>query len=85
MALFAKRLPILLVPEQHLISSVRLDMIHNRCLSQLFSSFTLRAKRILCQELLSRLLPLAAVAALVSIRSIANILVGMLITIMIVR
>ena len=29
---FAKRLPVALIPEQFLISSVRNDMVHHRCL-----------------------------------------------------
>ena len=82
---FAKRLPVLLVPKQSIVSSMRLDMIYNRCLSQLSGSFALRAKRMLCQELFPRFLPLATVAPRVGVRSIANMLVGMLITITIVR
>lgn len=85
MASLAKRLPILLIPEQSIVSSMRLDMIYNRCLSQLSGSFALRAKRMLCQELFPRFLPLATVATRVGVRSIANMLVGMLITITIVR
>ena len=84
-ALLAKRLPVILVPEQHRIAPVRLDMVHNCCRSHLSGSLALRTKRMLCQELLSRLLPLATVATRVGVRSIANMLVGMLITITIVR
>jgi hypothetical protein len=83
---FAKRLPVALVPEQYLVSSMRLDMIHNRCRRQFSCPLTLCAKRILYQESLSRLLPLAAIATLKGVRSVAaNMQFGMLVAVTIIR
>lgn len=84
-ALFAKRLPVMLVPEQRLVSPMRLDMIHNRCRFQFSGPFALRTKGMLHQELLPRFLPAAAVAALKGVGSIANMQFGMLIAVTIVR
>ena len=64
---------------------MRLDMIHNRCRHQFSCPLTLRAKRILFQESLSRLLPLAAIATLKGVRSVANMQFGMLVAVTIVR
>lgn len=64
MALFAKRLPVTFAPKQHLISSVRIDVIHNSCRCQFSILFAIYAKGILCQKPLTRLLPPTAVAAL---------------------
>ena len=83
--LFAQRLPVILVPEQNLISSVRLDMIHNGCRCQFPSPSALRAKRMLYQESLSRLLPLTAIATFKGVRSIANMQVSMLVAVTIIR
>ena len=85
MALFAKRLPITLVPKQNLISPVRSDMINNGCRSQFSGPFTLYTKRMLCQKPLTRLLPLAAITTFNSIRSIAHMKFGMLFAVLIVR
>lgn len=84
-ALFAQRLPVILVPEQYLVSSVRLDMIHNGCRGQFSGPFALRAKRMLCQEPLSRLLPLTTIATFKGAGSITNMQVSMLIAVTIVR
>lgn len=85
MALLAKRLPVGLIPEQNLVSPVRLDMIHNRCRRQFSCLLTLYAKRILYQELLPCLLPPAAVATLKCVYSITNVQFGMLIAVTIIR
>ena len=61
--LFAKRLPVILVPEQRLISTVRLDMIDHGCRRQFSRPFTLDAKRVVCQESLPRPLPAMVVAS----------------------
>ena len=84
-ALLAKRLPVLLIPEHHRISPVRLDMIHNRCRRQFSCPLTLCAKRMPCQEPLSRLLPTTAVAALKGVCSITNMQFGMLVAVTIIR
>ena len=85
MALFAKRLPITLVPKQNLISPVRSDMINNGCRSQFSGPFTLYTKRMLCQKPLTRLLPLAAIATLKGVFPIAHMKFGMLFAVLIVR
>lgn len=82
---FAKRLPVALVPEQYLVSSMRLDMIHNRCRRQFSCPLTLCTKRMPCQESLSRFLPTTAVAALKGFLSVANMQFGMLVAVAIVR
>ena len=82
---FAKRLPVARVPKQHLVSSVRLDMIHNRCRRQFSCPLTLCAKRILYQESLSRLLPLTAIATLKGVQSIANMQLVMLVAVTVIR
>jgi len=84
-ALFAKRLPVLFIPEQHRISPVRLSMIHNRCRGQFSYPLTLYAKRMLCQELLSCLLPRTAVAALKGTSPVSGVQFGMKLTITLVR
>ena len=82
---FAKRLPVILVPEQNFISSVRLDMIHNRCRRQFSCPLTHYAKRLLCQELLSCLLPTITVATLNGTSSVTDVQFGMLAAVTIVR
>jgi len=82
---FAKRLPVILVPEQYFVSPVRLDMIHNRCRGQFSYPLTLYAKRTLCQELLSCLLPLAAIASLNGTSPVTDVQFSMLVAITIVR
>ena len=84
-ALLAERLPVLLVPEQYRITPVRLDVVRNRCRRQFSCPLTLCAKRILYQESLSRLLPLAAIATLKGVRSVANMQFGMLVAVTIIR
>ena len=61
--LFAQRLPVLLIPEQCLISPVRLDMVDYSCRSKCSCPLALDAKRVTCQEPLPRHLPAMAVAA----------------------
>ena len=61
--MLAKRLPVSLVPEQSLVSPVRLDMIDHGCSNQFSCSFTIGAKRVTCQEPLPCNLPAMAVAA----------------------
>lgn len=85
MAPLAKCLPVALVPEQCLVSPVRLDMIHNRCRRQFSCPLTLCAKRMLCQELLSCLLPTTAVATLNGTSPVIDVQFGMLIATTIVR
>ena len=82
---FAKRLPVALVPEQYLVSSMRLDMIHNRCRRQFSCPLTHYAKRLLCQELLSCLLPTITVATLNGTSSVTDVQFGMLAAVTIVR
>ena len=84
-ALFAKRLPIALIPKQRCISPVWFAVIHNRCRHQPPCPCTLRTKRMLCQESLSRRLPTVAVSTLVSTGSIISMLLSVKITIKIVR
>jgi len=84
-ALFAQRLPVLLIPEQDRISTVRLDMIHNRCRRQFPRLLTLCAKRMPCQEPLSRPLPTTAVAALDGTSPVTGVQFGMLVAVTIVR
>lgn len=84
-ALFTKRLPVILVPEQNFISSVRLGMIHNRCRRQFSCPLTHYAKRLLCQELLSCLLPTITVATLNGTSSVTDVQFGMLAAVTIVR
>ena len=84
-ALFAERLPVLLIPEQHRTSPVRLDMIHNRCRRQFSCSLTLCAKRMPCQELLPRLLPTTTVATLKGTSPVTGVQLGMLVAVTIVR
>ena len=76
MALLAKRLPVLLVPEQRLISPVWSDVIHNRCRSQFSVLLTLCAKRILCQKPFSRHLPALAVTPFKRARPITSVNFG---------
>ena len=58
-----KRLPVLLVPKQRLVSPVRPDVIDHGCRSYCSRPFTLGAKRGVCQESLSRPLPAMVVAS----------------------
>ena len=60
-------------------------MIYNCCRSQLSGPLTLCAKRIFCQETLSCPLPLAAIATLKGVRSIANMQFGMLVAVTVIR
>lgn len=69
---FAQRLPVLLVPEQHLISPVRFNMINNSCRCQFPIPFTLRAKWMVCQKPFTRLLPPTAIATIKGAGSIFN-------------
>lgn len=70
--MLAKRLPVILVPEQHRISPVWLDMVDHRCWRQFSGPFTLDAKRVVCQELLARHLPAMVVAAFKRASSFAS-------------
>ena len=83
-ALLAKRLPVTLVPEERPIATVGLDMIHNRCRHKFSCPLTLYAKRMLCQELLSCLLPTTAVAALKGTSPVTNVQFGMKLAVTIV-
>lgn len=85
MALFAQRLPVALIPKQRYITLVRLDMIHNRRRLNFSCSLTLCAKRMLCQKLLSCLLPMTAITALKGVLSVANMQFCMLVAVAIVR
>ena len=60
-ARLAQRLPVALVPKQIFITSVRSDMVNDRCLGVSSLLQTLSAERMLLQELLADLLPSAAV------------------------
>jgi len=64
MAVLAKGLPVFFIPEQFLITSVRDDVIHDRCRGQytVFSAF--RAKRIPLQKGSTGFTPTAVVSAL---------------------
>ena len=73
MTLLTKRLPVIIIPEQHRISSVRLDMVNNSCRGQFSVSFALRTKWVLCQEMLSRSLPLAAISTFKGTRSVTGV------------
>ncbi len=84
-ALFAKRLPVGFIPEQNHIFPVRLDMVDNGCRCQFSTALALRAKRMLCQELFSRFLPPAAIAALLSAFPVMGMQLGMKFTIAIIR
>lgn len=64
MAPLAKRLPVVFVPEQLLISSVWNHMIHHGRGRELSLPHTLRAQRMPAQESLSRRAPAAVIAAL---------------------
>ena len=72
MALFAKRLPITLVPKQNLISPVRSDMINNSCRSQFIDPFALYTKGVLCQKPLTRILPPTVITTFKGVLSIVN-------------
>ena len=84
-ALLAKWLPVILVPEQCLISPVWLDMVDHSCRCQFSCPLALHAKRVTCQELLPRHLPAMAVASFKGTNSITNKQFGMLIAVTIVR
>lgn len=84
-AFFAKRLPVVLIPKQRRISPVRLNMIHNRCRRQFSRLLTLCAKRMPCQEPLSRPLPTTAVAALDGTSPVTGVQFGMLVAVTIIR
>ena len=60
----AKRLPIRITPHQVVISSVRNDVVNDRCGHILSLRQTLHAQRVLPQVRLADTLPLAAVATL---------------------
>ena len=70
--MLAKRLPVSLVPEQSLVSPVRLDMIDHGCSNQFSCSFTIGAKRVVCQESLPLHLPAMVVAAFKRASSFAS-------------
>jgi len=59
-----ERLPVALIPEQLLIASVWLDVIHYRCRRYSAFSLAVHAQGMITKERLSRLLPLVTVAAL---------------------
>lgn len=69
MAAPAKRLPVVFVPEQRLIASVRDHKIHHGRGRELSLPHTLGAQRVPAQESLSRRAPAAVVAALGGIAS----------------
>ncbi len=60
----AKRLPVGVAPHQVMVTSVRNDMVNDRCAHELALRKTLHAQRMLPQVRLADTLPLAAVAAL---------------------
>ena len=70
MTWFTKRLPVTLVPEQLLITTVRNNVVYNSCLGNLPDLLTLNAKRVTMQELLPSLLPPGGVPTLAGALSI---------------
>lgn len=66
MMLLTKWLPVLLIPEQLVITSMRNNMIHNRCSYKLAFFLAFNTKDVLwsCKESDPRLLPLASITAL---------------------
>ena len=64
MTRFTKGLPVALIPEQILVTTVGNNVIHNRCfgIASLLSAF--RTKRVALKERFTCLLPAAAIAAL---------------------
>lgn len=80
MMLLAKRLPILLIPEQLVVTSMRNDMIHNRCFYKLTFLLALDTKDVLwsCKEPGSCFLPLTSVATLTRALPITTMHGGML-------
>lgn len=82
MAAFTKRLPIAFIPEQLLVSSVRNDMIHNRCFGQLSCLFTFSTEWMSHQVMLPGFLPLASVPTLAGILSVIFVQSSMLLTIL---
>ena len=85
MALFAKRLPITLVPKQNLVSPVRSDMINNGCRSQFSDPFALYTKGVLFQKSLTYLLPPTVITTFKGVLSIVNMKFGMLFAVLIIR
>ena len=61
-ARLAQRLPVALVPKQIFITSVRYDVVNDRCLGISSLLQALGAQRMLSQELSAYLLPPAAIA-----------------------
>ena len=64
MTRLAKRLPVTLVPEQLLVSSVGSDVVHHRSFGELPLSLTLHTQWMATKELLTSLLPSATVPTL---------------------
>ena len=64
MTRLAKRLPVTLVPEQLLVSSVGSDVIHHRSFGEFPLSLTLHTQWMATKELLTSLLPSATVPTL---------------------
>jgi len=60
----AKRLPVGVAPHQVMVTTVRDDMVNDRCAHELALRQTLHAQRMLPQERLADTLPLSAVATL---------------------
>ena len=85
MAFLTQWLPVVLVPEQCLVSPVRYDMIYNRRRGQLSFLLALNAKWMFRQEPLSRCLPPAGVAAIGGTGSVTNMQFGVKFAITIVR
>ena len=82
-ALFAKRLPVILVPKQHLVSPVRPDVIDHGCQGNYSCTFALDAKMVICQELLPCHLPAMAVAAFKCAGPITGVKLGMKLAILV--
>ena len=80
MMLLTKRLPVLLIPEQLIITSMRNNMIHNRCSYKLAFLLAFNTEDVLwsCKEPGSCFLPLTSVATLTRALPITTMHGGML-------
>ena len=70
MAMLTKCLPVVVAPHQVMVTTVRNDVVNDRCGHELAPCQTLHAQRMLPQVRLADTLPLAAVATLSGRRSV---------------
>lgn len=85
MAGFTKALPVVFVPEQNGVTTVRSDMIDYRCFHCLSFFITLHTERMQTKVSLPCFLPSASVPTLPAAHPIASVLCFMLLTIVSVR